>query len=239
MAKERTTDVTEAIKLSGVSVQRNEHEILSNVSLTLQYGDIVYLTGTVGTGKSSLLETIYAELPLTNGIGFVLGYDLRKIGVRKRQEMRRQMGIVFQSSGQLLYDRSVYANLDFVLRVTTKLPKHERKNRIEQSLDAVGMKGKGYKYPHELSGGEAARVCIARSLIITPKLIVMDEPTAGLDNETALTIGQLVHGIAKSGVAVLMSTHNKYLIKHLPATTYKIFPEKKSLELISSPKESI
>lgn len=222
------------IYLEQVTVSRDEHNLLRNVDLSLKEGDMVYLIGPVGAGKSSLLEVLYGELPISSGTGNVLGNDLRHLNISKRQAMRRRMGIVFQSSGQLLYDRTVEANLDFVLRATTSLSKSERKERIRKGLTDVGMEGKGYKYPHELSGGEAARICIARALIIRPELILMDEPTAGLDNETALSICLLMRTIAQSGVAVLMSTHNKYVIKHCPAKTYAVDPINQSLVLLNS-----
>lgn len=217
------------IELKDLVVQRFENEILHDVNLTLRQGDIVYLTGPVGSGKSSLLEVLYGELRPGSGSANVLGYNLSRIKSRKRQEMRRKMGIVFQSMGQLLYDRTVYQNLDFVLRSTTKLKKAERRLRIAKGLESVEMCTKGYKYPHELSGGEAARISIARALIVEPQLILMDEPTTGLDNDTTLAIGTLIHQIAKGGTSILLTTHNRYMIKHLPATTYRIDPEKRTL----------
>ncbi len=207
--------------LENVSVKRFENELLRGVNLRLEAGDFAYLTGPVGAGKSSLLELLYGELPFSEGgQATVLGYDLKKLNVRKRQALRRRMGIVFQSQDQLLYDRNVTKNLDFVLRATGKIDKKERASRIEEALVQVGMSGKGYKMPYELSGGEAERICIARALVVRPDLILMDEPTAGLDAETALSIGRLMKQIASEGTTVLMATHNYELMKQLPATTY-------------------
>ncbi|MBB6276304.1 cell division ATP-binding protein FtsE [Porphyromonas circumdentaria] len=229
MAKKVSTS-TSPVFLENVSVKRYENELLQNVTFRLEAGDFAYLTGPVGAGKSSLLELLYGELPLLEGgEASVLGYDLRKLNIRKRQAMRRRMGIVFQSQDQLLYDRNVTKNLDFVLRATSKVDKKERVVRIEEALAQVGMSGKGYKMPYELSGGEAERICIARALVVRPDLILMDEPTAGLDPETSLAIGQLMKQIASEGTTVLMATHNYELMKQLPATTYTIDPKSRTL----------
>ena len=218
-----------AIELQDVSIRRREMEILRHVNFTLDKGELVYLTGGVGAGKSTLLATLYGELPAEGGTARVLGYNLHHLRLSKRQEMRRKMGIVFQSDRQLLYDRSVRENLNFVLRATTKLSKRERTERIDYGLEQVKMEGKGYRYPHELSGGEAARVSIARALIVHPQLILMDEPTNGLDNDTTLAIGQMIREIARRDVAVVVTTHNAYLLKHLPALTYYIDPQTATL----------
>lgn len=225
------------IFFENVSVKRYENELLNSVTFRMEAGDFAYLTGPVGAGKSSLLELLYGELALTDGgQASVLGYDLSKLNVRRRQAMRRRMGIVFQSQDQLLYDRSVTKNLDFVLRATSKIDKKERALRIEEALNQVGMTGKGYKMPYELSGGEAERICIARALVVRPDLILMDEPTAGLDPETSLSIGSMMKQIASKGTTVLMATHNYELMKQLPATTYTINPQTRTL--IHHPLES-
>lgn len=226
---------SQPILLKGVSVRRDEQTILQDVNLELQPRDMVYITGPVGCGKSSLLELIYGELKHVEGTASVLGYNLAKLSLKHRQAMRRRLGIVFQSSDQLLYDRNVDKNLDFVLRSTGIKDRIERRQRIEEVLKKVGMQGKGYRHPHELSGGEAERVCIARALIVNPSLIILDEPTTGLDYETAMEIGQLIKEIAEMGTAVLMSTHNEELVRNIPARTYHINPATRKLELVNDP----
>lgn len=223
------------IDLQGVTVSRYEHEVLRGVDLSLDAGDFAYLTGPVGSGKSTLLELLYGELPPRAGAAKVLDYDLNHLTVKKRQALRRSMGIVFQSQAQLLYNYTVRGNLDFVLRAVGMKRREERTARIEEALRQVGMEGKHYKYPHELSGGEAERVCIARALVVRPRLILLDEPTTGLDYETSLLIGQLIHSLASKGVAILMSTHNEGLIEAIPATRYHINQESRTLERIELP----
>lgn len=235
--RKRTPLTTIPVSLEGVTVRRDENEILRDVSLEIHSGDLVYITGPVGSGKSSLLELIYGELKHTEGVASVLGYDLSHLKIKQRQAMRRRMGIVFQSQDQLLYDRNVEKNLDFVLCSTGVKDRRERKQRIDEALEKVGMKGKGYKLSHELSGGEAERICIARALIVNPSLVVLDEPTSGLDAETAMAIGNLVKSIANSGTAVIMSTHNEDLIAKIPSRTYRVDPVARKLELISVPIE--
>lgn len=229
--KSAPIDTSLHILLEDVQVCRHENQLLQNVNMHLAPGEFAYLTGPVGAGKSSLLELLYGELAHKEGTAIVLGYNLKNIKRSKRQELRRRMGIVFQSSAQLLYDRNVEANLDFVLRATTKLSHNERLQKVQEALNKVGMPGKGYKMPHELSGGEAERICIARTIIMKPSLILMDEPTAGLDQETALSIGKLVKSIAEEGASVLMATHNTELMKALPAPTYCINSESRTLSL--------
>lgn len=233
MAKQKTIAPSTPVILKGVTVRRYENEILRNVDLEINAGDLVYITGPVGCGKSSLLELIYGELPLTEGLGSVLGYDLSRLKRKQRQTMRRQMGIVFQSQDQLLYDRNVEKNLDFVLRSTGKKDKADRKILIQNVLDKVGMSGKGYRMPHELSGGEAERICIARALIVSPDLVILDEPTSGLDSVTAFAIGKLIRDIANTGTAVLMSTHNEELIVKIPSRTYTVDTSLRCLKLIN------
>lgn len=223
------------IDLQGVTVSRNEHELLRDVTLSLKAGDFAYLTGPVGSGKSSLLEILYGELVPKGGVAKVLDYNLHRMSVRQRQALRRSLGIVFQSQAQLLYNYTVQGNLDFVLRAVGVKKREQRATRIEEALAQVSMEGKHYKYPHELSGGEAERICIARALVVRPRLILLDEPTTGLDSETSLLIGQLIQSLAREGVAVLMSTHNETLIQELPATRYHIDLESRTLERIDLP----
>ncbi len=240
MAKKQRNNLSSIpVLLKDATINRYENEILHHVNLEINPGDMVYITGPVGSGKSSLLEVLYGELPLFQGEGSVLGFDLTRLKQKTRQAMRRRMGIVFQSDAQLLYDRSVDKNLEFVLRATGKYEKSTCKSLIHQALEKVGMAGKGYRMPHELSGGEAERVCIARALIVMPDLIILDEPTSGLDRATGLAIGQLVAEIARSGTAVVMSTHNAELIRHIPARTYCINSETRTLDLVNQDKNSI
>lgn len=229
MATPFTNSPFQPISLKHVTVQRNENILIEDVNLEIQPGEMVYVTGPVGCGKSSLLELIYGELPLYEGEGSVLGFNLKKLKIRKRQALRREMGIVFQSQAQLLYDRNIEKNLDFVLRAIRYGNRRERKLLVENVLGKVGMSGKGYRMPHELSGGEAERICIARALIVNPKLIVLDEPTSGLDASTAYAIGQLIKDISESGTAVIMSTHNEELIRSIPARTLVIDPTQRRL----------
>ncbi len=230
--KKATSLPSSPVSLQDVTICRHENEILHGVNLEIKAGDLIYITGPVGSGKSSLLELIYGELKHTQGKAYVLGYDLSKLKLKQRQAMRRRMGIVFQSSDQLLYDRNVEKNLDFVLRSTGTKDRVERKQRIEEALRKVGMSGKGYRMAHELSGGEAERICIARALIVNPSLIILDEPTKGLDSETAHSIGQLIKSIADMGTAVLMSTHNEELVAAIPSTTYRIDSSARTLRLL-------
>lgn len=222
------------LRLVDVTIRRDENEILRHINLEVYAGSLVYIMGPVGCGKSSLLELVYGELPHTEGEAEVLGYNLSKLKIRQRQAMRRHMGIVFQSQDQLLYDRNVEENLDFVLRSIGIKDSLERKRRIEEVLQKVDMQGKGYRMPHELSGGEAERICIARALIVNPSLIVLDEPTTGLDAETALSIGRLIQSIVESGTAVLMSTHNEDLVSNYPSETYRVDPSTRTLNRVDS-----
>lgn len=221
-----------AIDLQGVTISRYEHELLHSIDLQLHSGEFAYLTGPVGGGKSTLLEVLYGELPPIGGHAEVLGCNLHKLTLRRRQALRRSMGIVFQSQAQLLYNYTVRGNLDFVLRAVGVRNSSLRNQRIEDALHQVGMEGKHYKYPHELSGGEAERICIARAIVVRPRLILLDEPTTGLDHATSLLIGRLIHSLTDQGAAVLMSTHNELLIQELPATRYRIDLEKRQLSRI-------
>lgn len=232
MKKEKIHTST-PVALSHVTIQRNEHVVLKDINISLDECEFAYLIGPVGSGKSTLLETLYGELRPQDGEALVLGYDLHKLNIRRRQSLRREMGIVFQSTTQLLYNKTVEENLDFVLRSVTKNKKVERKERIQKALEIVSMQGKGYRYPHELSGGEAARICIARAIIVEPRLIILDEPTTGLDNQTALNIAQLLYSIAQKGPAILFATHNAHLWTELPATTYEVDTSTCSLKKIT------
>lgn len=206
------------LSYKGVAISRREQTLFEDFSIELRAGEFVYLTGAVGSGKSTLLKTIYAELPLSGGDeARVLGYDLLRLRRKQIPELRRSMGIVFQDF-QLLPDRTAYDNLDVVLSALGYRRAVERRERIAEVLRAVGLEHKGYKYPHELSGGEQQRVAIARAVLPKPRLIIADEPTANLDHESGAQIAQLLHSIAREmGTAVLMATHNLQLLEAYPA----------------------
>lgn len=205
-----------AVEYRNVSLNRRDTEVLTDVTFKLDEGEFVYLIGSVGTGKSSLMKSLYAEVPIAAGDATVLGYDLSSISRRDIPYLRRKMGIIFQDF-QLLPDRSARENLDFVLRATGWDSLHERDERIEQVLRRVGLENKGYKHPHQLSGGEQQRVVIARALLNDPRMIIADEPTGNLDPTTGETITAMLHEISRQGTTVLMATHNLALVEQFPA----------------------
>ncbi|MBK7029989.1 MAG: ATP-binding cassette domain-containing protein [Bacteroidales bacterium] len=208
------------IGISDASVFQKNILILSEVTLTIDKGEFVYLIGKTGAGKSSLLKTIYAELPLLEGEAEIAGYKLKEIRSKDKPYLRRKLGIVFQDF-QLLNDRSVNDNLIFVMKATGWKDDDAMRHRMNEVLDKVGLITKGFKMPHQLSGGEQQRVCIARALINDPELILADEPTGNLDPETSEGIMQLLIDISKAGRAVFMATHNFALIKKFPFRTVK------------------
>lgn len=211
---------TTLLRLDGVEICRDENVILHDVSFTLCNGEFVYVIGKVGSGKSSLLKSLYCEIPISQGDAWLLDYNLCKMKRKDIPYLRRKLGIVFQDF-QLLTDRSVIKNLEFVLRATGWKKKSEIKERIDDVLHQVGMHNKGYKMPHELSGGEQQRIVIARALLNDPKLILADEPTGNLDPETSGQIVQLLHDICEKGTAVIMTTHNYTLVHNYPARIVK------------------
>ena len=200
------------LKLENVEICREENRVLHDACLTLRNGEFVYVIGKVGSGKSSLLKSLYCEIPILRGEARIMDYNLTK--------MKRKLGIVFQDF-QLLTDRSVSKNLEFVLKATGWKKKSEIKERIDNVLRQVGMQDKGYKMPHELSGGEQQRIVIARALLNNPKLILADEPTGNLDPETSGQIVQLLHDICQQGTAVIMTTHNYTIVHNYPARIVK------------------
>ena len=211
---------TTLLRLDGVEICRDENVILHDASFTLCNGEFVYVIGKVGSGKSSLLKSLYCEIPLSQGDAWLLDYNLCKMKRKDIPYLRRKLGVVFQDF-QLLTDRSVIKNLEFVLRATGWKKKSEIKERIDDVLHQVGMHNKGYKMPHELSGGEQQRIVIARALLNDPKLILADEPTGNLDPETSGQIVQLLHDICEKGTAVIMTTHNYTLVHNYPARIVK------------------
>lgn len=203
-----------------VSICQNALCVLKDIDFNVDEGEFVYIIGKVGSGKSSLLKTIYCELDIENAEkADVLGRDLTKIRRRDVPELRRKMGIIFQDF-QLLHDRTVGKNLDFVLKATG-WKAAERKQRIEEVLEAVEMTDKAGKMPHELSGGEQQRIAIARALLNRPKIIVADEPTGNLDPETADNIVSLLKQISLTGTAIVMSTHNIPMLDKFPGIVYR------------------
>lgn len=208
------------VKYNDVEILRKEHVVLKHVSFELQAGEFAYLIGKVGSGKSSLLKSMYAEIPIMHGDAQVLDFSLPDIKRKDIPMLRRAIGIVFQDF-QLLTDRTVYDNLKFVLDATGWKDKSDMDARIEQVLKEVGMLNKSYKMPHELSGGEQQRIVIARALLNRPSLILADEPTGNLDPSTGEQIVRHLHRIAQEGTAVIMATHNLALVEQFPARVLK------------------
>ena len=208
------------LKLENVEICREENRVLHDACLTLRNGEFVYVIGKVVSCKSSLLKSLYCEIPILRGEARIMDYNLTKMKRKDIPYLRRKLGIVFQDF-QLLTDRSVSKNLEFVLKATGWKKKSEIKERIDNVLRQVGMQDKGYKMPHELSGGEQQRIVIARALLNNPKLILADEPTGNLDPETSGQIVQLLHDICQQGTAVIMTTHNYTIVHNYPARIVK------------------
>lgn len=209
------------ISLQNVNIYQGSSLILQEVNFEVQKGEFVYLVGKTGTGKSSLLKTLYGELTLTEGSGNVVGFNLREMDWKKVPFLRRNLGVIFQEF-QLLTDRNVYENLNFVLKATGWKDERLIKEKINDVLDKVGLKSKGFKMPFEMSGGEQQRIEIARALLNSPKLILADEPTGNLDPETSDEIMQLLIQIAKDyGTSVIMATHDFIVINRYPSRMLK------------------
>lgn len=208
------------IRYKNVNINQQELGVLEDVNLELNKGEFVYLIGKVGSGKTSLLKTIYGELDIQSGDAEVLGYNMSNIKRKHIPQLRRRLGIVFQDF-QLMTDRNVHSNLSFVLRATRWSNKIAIKERIDEVLDQVGMTGKGYKMPNELSGGEQQRIVIARAILNRPEIILADEPTGNLDSETGRQIVELLKSICASGSAIMMTTHNLHLLSEYPGIVYR------------------
>ncbi|MBN2612881.1 MAG: ATP-binding cassette domain-containing protein [Bacteroidales bacterium] len=208
------------INFQNASIFQDNYLVLSDVSFKVDKGEFVYLIGRVGSGKSSLIKTINAELPLKEGTAEVAGFQLENLKTRQVPALRRKLGIVFQDF-QLLTDRSVYDNLLFVLKATGWKNQAEMEARINEVLEKTGLEHKHYKMPHQLSGGEQQRVVIARALLNNPDIILADEPTGNLDPETSESIIKILFEISSTGRAVVMATHNYTLLKKYNARTLK------------------
>ena len=208
------------LQLKDATILQRENLILSDINLDIQKGDFNYIIGKTGSGKSSLMKTLYGDLPLQNGKGSIVGFDLQKLKEKEIPFLRRKIGIVFQDF-QLLNDRSVYENLLFVLKATGWKGKNQMDDKINEVLDKVDMKTKGFKMPYQLSGGEQQRVAIARALLNTPEMILADEPTGNLDPKTSVEIMNVLEEINKAGITILMATHDYALILKFPHKTIK------------------
>jgi len=203
------------IEYKNVYINQQEQPIFKDINLQVHEKDFIFLYGRVGTGKSTLLKSLYYEIPVLSGDARILEYNLRSMKKRHIPYLRRSLGIVFQDF-KLLTDRNVYENLRFVLHATEKHSKAEMEVRIAEVLKFVGMPNKGYKMPHELSGGEQQRIAIARALLNNPCILLADEPTGNLDHETGDALVQLLHQISQEGTAVIMATHNPLWAKRYP-----------------------
>lgn len=208
------------VDLKEVAVFQHQNLILNHINLEIKKGDFVYLIGKTGSGKSSIMKTLYAELPLQQGFGRVVDFDLKKLRERDIPFLRRKLGIVFQDF-KLLPDRTVQNNLRFVLKATGWKDTLQINTKIQEVLDKVGMKTKGLKFPHELSGGEQQRISIARALLNDPQLILADEPTGNLDPQTSVEIMKVLQEIHQNGRTILMATHDYALILKYPNKTLK------------------
>lgn len=208
------------VDLKNVSVFHHKNMVLSQVNLTIEKGEFVYLIGKTGAGKSSLLKLLYADLPLEQGEGTIGEFQLHQLKEKHIPYLRRKLGIVFQDF-KLLPDRSVFKNLEFVLKATGWKDKNAINQRIDQVLSKVKMQTKSFKFPHELSGGEQQRIAIARALLNDPELILADEPTGNLDPETSIEIMKVLKELHDSGSTILMATHDYSLILKFPSKTLR------------------
>jgi len=208
------------LQLKDVSIFQGESLVLSNVNVEINKGDFVYLIGKTGTGKSSFMKTLYGDLPLTQGEGHIVDFNLKTLKEKDIPFLRRKLGVVFQDF-KLLVDRTINDNLLFVLKATGWEDKNKMNNRIEEVLTKVDMKTKGFKLPYELSGGEQQRIAIARALLNNPELILADEPTGNLDPQTSIEVMKVLQDINKNGNTILMATHDYALLLKYPSKTLK------------------
>lgn len=208
------------VKLQDVAVFQNENLVLKEVNLEVKKGEFVYVIGKTGSGKSSFMKTLYADIPLKQGEASVVDFDLKKLQEKDIPFLRRKLGIVFQDF-KLLPDRNVNNNLRFVLKATGWTDDSKMDSKIEEVLTKVGMKTKGFKFPHELSGGEQQRIAIARALLNDPELILADEPTGNLDPQTSVEVMKVLQDINQNGRTIVMATHDYALILKYPHKTLK------------------
>ncbi|WP_228235187.1 cell division ATP-binding protein FtsE [Allomuricauda sp. M10] len=208
------------VKLQDVAVFQNENMVLNHIDLEVKKGEFVYVIGKTGSGKSSFMKTLYADLPLKQGEGNVVDFDLKTLKEKDIPFLRRKLGIVFQDF-KLLSDRNVNNNLQFVLKATGWTDPKKMSDKIEEVLTKVGMKTKGFKFPHELSGGEQQRIAIARALLNDPELILADEPTGNLDPQTSVEVMKVLQDINQNGRTIIMATHDYALILKYPHKTLK------------------
>ena len=218
------------LQLKNANIYQGDNMVLSHVNFEMQKGDFVYLIGKTGSGKSSFMKTLYGDLELTEGEGSIVSFKLNGLKEKDIPFLRRKLGIVFQDF-KLLPDRTVNGNLEFVLKATGWKDKSDINDRIEHVLDKVGMKTKGFKFPHELSGGEQQRVAIARALLNEPELILADEPTGNLDPQTSIEVMEVLQDINKNGNTILMATHDYALLLKYPSKTLKC-DENKVFEVV-------
>tara|TARA_R110002049_G_scaffold116110_1_gene268458 strand:+ start:20595 stop:21278 length:684 start_codon:yes stop_codon:yes gene_type:complete len=211
---------TPILQLKNAAIYQGDSLVLSDVNVEVFKGDFVYLIGKTGSGKSSLMKILYGDLPLTEGEGHIVDYDLRNLKEKDIPFLRRKLGVVFQDF-KLLIDRTINDNLLFVLKATGWKDKKDMDARVENVLTKVGMKTKGFKYPHELSGGEQQRIAIARALLNDPELILADEPTGNLDPQTSVEVMEVLQQINKNGNTILMATHDYALLLKYPSKTLK------------------
>lgn len=207
------------IELKDVVLRHNDYPILEGVNFSVDDNDFIYIIGKVGSGKSSLLKALYGELPIVSGEANILGLNIKRAKRNKIQQLRRQLGIVFQDF-QLLHELTIEQNLDFVLKATN-WKKKARPERIKQVLERVGLFDKKDHFPHELSGGEQQRVCIARALLNKPKVVLADEPIGNLDPDTSRQIMRILQSVREQGSAVVMVTHNMNLLNEFPGVVYR------------------